>query len=96
MYRAIFELLKEDPHLKDRADGLSPKVSGALEELLEDPQHIEHLEQAFLDCLSDLEGRALQKRHEELKKDLEAETSEEGKQKVLKEINENMRVRMMS
>lgn len=96
VYRAIFELLKEDPHLKDRADGLSPKVSGALEELLEDPQHIEHLEQAFLDCLSDLEGRALQKRHEELKKDLEAETSEEGKQKVLKEINENMRVRMMS
>ena len=92
-YRAIFEALVENPGLEGPTEGLLPEAALAFEGLLGDPQDVEHPQQAFLDCLSVLEDRALQKQYDELERDLRAAGSEEDKRKLLEQLDELRRVR---
>ena len=92
-YRAIFEALVEEPELQGPADGLPPEAAKALEELLEDPQEVEHPQRAFLDCLSVLEDRVLQDQQDQLEEDLRSAGSDEGKREVLERLDELRRTR---
>lgn len=79
VYRAIFEALAADPGLEPPLEGAAPEVQAELESLLGDPREVEHTEQAFLDCLLDLEDRAFQVEHDGLEKALSGVTHEEGR-----------------
>ena len=92
VYRAIFEALVADPGLEPPLDGAAPEVQAGLESLLGDPREVEHTEQAFLDCLLDLEDRAFQVEHDGLKKALRGATSEEERA-VLERLREVRRLR---
>ncbi len=92
-YRAIFEALIEHPDLESPTSGLPPDAAAALEQMLGDPQDVEHPQQALLDCLSVLEDRALQERQEALERDLRAAVSEEDKRQVLERLDELRRTR---
>lgn len=92
-YRAIFEALTENPELKPPLEGASPELQSELERLLGDPHEVEHPEQAFGDCLLDLEDRALQDEHDGLEEALRAATTEDEKRAVLERVGEVRRSR---
>lgn len=93
VYRAIFEALAADPGLEPPLEGASPEVQAGLESLLGDPREVEHTEQAFLDCLLDLEDRAFQVEHDGLEKALRGATSEKEQRAVLERLGEVRRMR---
>ena len=93
VYRAIFEALAADPGLEPPLEGASPEIQAGLESLLGDPRQVEHTEQAFLDCLLDLEDRAFQVEHDGLEKALRGATSEEEERAVLARLGEVRRLR---
>ena len=93
VYRAIFEALAADPGLEPPLEGASAEIQAGLESLLGDPREVEHTEQAFLDCLLDLEDRAFQVEHDGLEKALRGATSEEEQRAVLARLGEVRRLR---
>ena len=93
VYRAIFEALVADPDLEPPLEGAPPEVQAGLESLLGDPREVEHTEQAFLDCLLDLEDRAFQVEHDGLEEALRGATSEEEQRHVLGRLDEVRRLR---
>ena len=90
-YRAIFEALAADPH-QPPIEGASHEVQAALANLLDDPQEVEHTEKVFLECLADLEDRAVQVEQDGRREALSA-ASEEDSRAVLGRMREVSRQR---
>ncbi len=92
-FRAIFEALVADPELAPPPEGLSSEGIRKLEELLGDPQELEHTERMFHESLGQLEDRALQKRKEALENELRFAGSGEEKRRLLEELSRLRRER---
>ncbi len=85
-YRAIFEALAERAGTEELPTGLSPESQQRLEELLGDPEDLEHTERVFEDALSGLEERGLQARRDELEEALRTADSVETERRLLGEL----------
>jgi hypothetical protein len=93
VYRAIFEALSDphDPH--GALDGLSPEVRRRLEDLMGDPEELEHTEKVFEHSLTALRERTLQAQYDALTDRIRAAESEEEKGELIKEIDRLRRER---
>ncbi|MSR22269.1 MAG: DNA primase [Gemmatimonadetes bacterium] len=86
VYRAIFEALAERAGTEDPLSGLPPEAERRLEELMGDPEDLEHTERLFEDSLTELEERGLQARRDVLEEELRSADSLETERRLLGEL----------
>jgi DNA primase len=92
VYREIFERLLDDPELSARTAGLDPPVVRRLEELLGDPEELEHTGRVFEASVAALRERAMQARQRELEATLR-EAPPARKREVLEQLERLRRER---
>ncbi len=92
-YREIFEALVADPELAPPPEGLSPGATRKFEELLGDPQELEHAERMFHESVSRLEERVLRERQQTLEEELRGASSDTEKRRLLEELSRLRRER---
>jgi hypothetical protein len=92
-YRAIFEALVDDPGLTAAPEGLPEDAVRRLEDLLGDPQRVEHTERMFQETLAKLHDRGFQERLEALLGELAAAPSVEEEQRLGAELDRLRRSR---
>jgi DNA primase len=93
VHRAIFEALVQDPERRLPPEGLSPEALLKFEELMADPEDVEHTERIFQDAMAELQDRAVQQRQEEIRTRLLAAGSEEEKRTLVQELAQLRRER---
>lgn len=87
VYRAIFEALIDDPGLTAPPPELGPEAVRRFEELLGDPQKLEHAERILQDTLAELHDRGFEGHREALQRELTAASSVEEEQRVSGELD---------
>lgn len=93
VWRAIFEALVTNPELSAPPEGMPPEVARRLEELLGDPEQIEHTQRAFEDSLAELVDRSLRERQERLRAELEGTRDPDEEARIVREIERLRRER---
>jgi DNA primase len=85
-YREIFEALVDDPQILHLPEGAQPDTIRVFEELLGDPEDVEHTERLFQDSVADLQDRPLQDRQRAFEQRLEEATSDEEARGIVEEL----------
>jgi len=86
IYRAIFEALAEDPEGELPAPGMPPEVARRLEDLLGDPEELEHTGSVFEGAVAKIQDRTLEARQRALESELHSADSETEKRRLLQEL----------
>lgn len=84
-YRAIFEMLVDDPELASPPDGTDPAVVQRFERLMEDREDTEHAGQLFEDALSSILVSGIDRRLEAVDQELRNTGDETRKQSLVED-----------
>ncbi|TVR58961.1 MAG: DNA primase [Gemmatimonadales bacterium] len=85
--RELFQHLMDDPELAPDDPGLAPEVRERLMALLGDPEELDHTERVFEESVVRLLDRRLQRRREELERELRSAESPDEKRGILEALN---------
>lgn len=92
-YRAIFSALVTDHELDHPPQGMDPVAAHHLDELFADPEVIHHVGQALADVLAHFREEPLERRAQEIREQLNAETDDDRKAELVRELEELSRER---
>lgn len=84
-YRAIFEMLLDDPELDSPPDGTDPAVVQRFEKLMEDGEDTEHASQVFEDAMSRILVSGIDRRLEAVDQQLRSAGDEARKQSLMED-----------
>lgn len=85
--RELFQRLMDDPELASDDPALGPDVRERLTALLGDPEEVDHTERVFEESVARLLDRRLQRRREELERELRIAGSPDEKRGILEALN---------
>lgn len=85
-YRAIFEALATDPEGDLPREGMTPEVARRIEELMGDPEELEHTGRVFDESVAAIRDRTLRERQEALEAELRSTDSDTEKRRLLGEL----------
>jgi hypothetical protein len=91
--REVFEALAERSGTDDPLDDLSGEAQRRVEDLLGDPEDLEHTERVFEDSLARLQERAFEERRDALARELRGAESVETERRVAEELDRLRRER---
>jgi len=84
-YRAIFEALLADPELRASPPGMDPVAAQRLEEILDDPEVMDHGGRMFEDAVARIRAATLARRIVEVDRRIEQATEESEKRALTEE-----------
>ncbi len=93
VYREIFRLLMDDSELSLDDGGLDPTVRRRLEELVGDPEELEHTGRVFEESVADLRDRSQQRTQQEVEAELRRSDDPSRKRELLEELERLRRER---
>ena len=93
VYREIFRLLLDNPELSLDDGGLDPTVRRRLEDLVGDPEELEHTGRVFEESVADLRDRSQQRTQQEVESELRRSDDPSRKRELLEEVERLRRER---